>query len=378
MNISKSSDLAKKKIYKSMFEIENIDVHMKKKNMLNSLKKSATLCQYDYLKESLKKIKVEEPSSEIQLKELINLLNKNKDSGFYVLLQLFLNKYYSIEDSIKIIEYLNKEKNLNDYELYKNIFKYPFKKELKQNKIKIQEYNISKLFNVFEKRYYRYFNIKYDVKINLLKGQANQLKIYEKEKMKNNNYENNILDFNYLDLNFINDEKMELFKDKFLINDNNTYGAYINKPENFKYKYEIINKNGETKYPDNYFDIITCWNFLEKIPNLNSVMKEIKRIIKPNGLLLIYYNVSFNEIDYYLYCLDKVIKYFKKKKFNEKEWNLYIKNESFCRFKNFTNWNSLMYDYDFKEWGYGNYNFSFNYNPNIENLRFIFYINNKN
>ncbi|MEE9323368.1 MAG: class I SAM-dependent methyltransferase [Candidatus Aenigmarchaeota archaeon] len=43
----------------------------------------------------------------------------------------------------------------------------------------------------------------------------------------------------------------------------------------------------ETKYPDEFFDIIICTEVLEHIFDFESVLKEFGRILKPRGLLVI-------------------------------------------------------------------------------------------
>jgi len=40
-------------------------------------------------------------------------------------------------------------------------------------------------------------------------------------------------------------------------------------------------------FDDNFFDIITMWHVLEHVPNLDEQISELKRIIKPNGTILI-------------------------------------------------------------------------------------------
>ncbi len=358
-----------KKIESSMYEKENTNIYLQKKmeEVLKNLKKTATNCQYKYLQNSVKKKIVLEQNSEKQFNTLIDLLNKDENNGFYLLLQLLLNKYFTIIDTIKLIDYIKINKNLKDFKIYDKIFKTEFKKDLfKLDQLKLHEYNISKLFSVFEKRFNEYFGMNYELKLDLLKGQKKYNDLYK--------LNNKINNYNYLDLGFMNSDKINLIKNKFKIEKNNVYGAYINKPLNFDYEYTIIKDNGNIDYPDEYFDLVTCWNFFEKIQNMNLLLKELRRITKKNGLILIYYKVTFSKEDYYLYCINEVIKYFKNKTFNKKEWKIYLKNYSFNRFLNFTEWNSIFYEYGFKTFGFGNYNYFLNYNPNIENKRFIFYI----
>ncbi len=41
----------------------------------------------------------------------------------------------------------------------------------------------------------------------------------------------------------------------------------------------------ELQFPDNYFDVVTLWQFLEHVPYPLIVLKEVYRILKPEGLL---------------------------------------------------------------------------------------------
>ena len=45
----------------------------------------------------------------------------------------------------------------------------------------------------------------------------------------------------------------------------------------------------EAQFKDNSFDIITMWDVLEHVPNPLHTLKEIKRILRPDGLLVINY-----------------------------------------------------------------------------------------
>lgn len=40
-------------------------------------------------------------------------------------------------------------------------------------------------------------------------------------------------------------------------------------------------------YPNNYFDVITCTEVIEHIPEYKKVIEELKRCLKPNGLLIL-------------------------------------------------------------------------------------------
>ena len=49
----------------------------------------------------------------------------------------------------------------------------------------------------------------------------------------------------------------------------------------------------KTKYPNKFFDIIICTEVLEHIFEFKSVLKELRRILKPNGLLIITFPNEF-------------------------------------------------------------------------------------
>jgi 2-polyprenyl-3-methyl-5-hydroxy-6-metoxy-1,4-benzoquinol methylase len=55
-----------------------------------------------------------------------------------------------------------------------------------------------------------------------------------------------------------------------------------------QFKINIINGKVESAaFLDDSFDVVTLFDVLEHIPDFNSLLIEIKRILKPNGLLLI-------------------------------------------------------------------------------------------
>ncbi|KKQ30075.1 MAG: Methyltransferase type 12 [Candidatus Shapirobacteria bacterium GW2011_GWE1_38_10] len=57
-------------------------------------------------------------------------------------------------------------------------------------------------------------------------------------------------------------------------------------------KYSVNIKQGtlkEAKFKDNYFDVITMWDVIEHLPNPDSELKEICRVLKPGGMLVVNY-----------------------------------------------------------------------------------------
>jgi SAM-dependent methyltransferase len=198
----------------------------------------------------------------------------------------------------------------------------------------------------------------------------NYYKIYNKNNLSENRY-------NYLDIGFKKDYKINLFKKIFLINKNNVYGAYINlpsKPNVNSFDYKKIENNGFIDYPNNFFNIITCWDFFEKIPNITLILNELKRILKTNGLLVISINESYNLIDNELYNINDILYYFSNNKFNKKKWNEYLKNNSFNRYSNFVIWNTLLKEYGFDTFGFTSCKNNLFYTPYTYNKSYIIYI----
>lgn len=51
--------------------------------------------------------------------------------------------------------------------------------------------------------------------------------------------------------------------------------------------YHMPNLSGKIDFPDNHFDLITCFSTLHHIPNVSFVLSEMYRCLKPNGYLLV-------------------------------------------------------------------------------------------
>ena len=59
------------------------------------------------------------------------------------------------------------------------------------------------------------------------------------------------------------------------------------KPRNIAIQKGVSFVNNLSDLADNSFDVITMWHVLEHVPDLDLQIKEIKRLIKPNGSILI-------------------------------------------------------------------------------------------
>lgn len=53
-----------------------------------------------------------------------------------------------------------------------------------------------------------------------------------------------------------------------------------------KIKYKKPQVSGKLDFPDDYFDLITCFGVLHHIPNVSFIMKEFSRVLKKGGIIL--------------------------------------------------------------------------------------------
>jgi SAM-dependent methyltransferase len=51
--------------------------------------------------------------------------------------------------------------------------------------------------------------------------------------------------------------------------------------------YKMPAISGKINYPDNYFDLVTCFGTLHHIPNVSDVIAELHRVTKPGGMILL-------------------------------------------------------------------------------------------
>lgn len=57
--------------------------------------------------------------------------------------------------------------------------------------------------------------------------------------------------------------------------------------DNLKSSKLMVKEADNTGFPDNFFDIITCFDILEHLNNPDAALKECRRILKENGLLIV-------------------------------------------------------------------------------------------
>ncbi|MCL1937783.1 MAG: methyltransferase domain-containing protein [Candidatus Azobacteroides sp.] len=52
-------------------------------------------------------------------------------------------------------------------------------------------------------------------------------------------------------------------------------------------EYQSPHKDGQIEFPDHSFDLITCFDALHHIPNVSFVLKELFRVLQPDGYILL-------------------------------------------------------------------------------------------
>lgn len=109
----------------------------------------------------------------------------------------------------------------------------------------------------------------------------------------------------------------------------------VAKSRNINIDFRLIEKNHTFKEPDNTFDVITIIGVVEHVFDQISLLKELKRILKPGGILVVavpgHHLFSFLDMGNFKFSFPKLHKFFVRNKYTEEEYNArYVKNEFGC------------------------------------------------
>jgi ubiquinone/menaquinone biosynthesis C-methylase UbiE len=333
----KSKLLIKKLSEKKTFKINKIDenvdtydhlidkngylnfLHRKKKIEINSI------CMYDTLEELYIKKKIDYPDSRsnVQIQYLIKNIFKGKKIIPLKNLYLLFTHFLPFDDSYRLINIL---KNKNIYkdnqiiEIIKNIY-------IKRKK----NTNYSSGTKCSTKEFTSQYISSY-IKRNLSKTLLN----YDSKKI------------SYIDLCCGNGTKTIQIANQLKIPMNNVYGTDImewgpyKSKKKFPFHFKYI-ENNKLHYEDNSFELITCFLSLHHIQKLSNFLKEIHRVLKPNGIFVFIEHEPYDD-------LDKIIIDFQHALFsylydNNKD---YLKNPVYSRYFNFMEWDYIMDKHKFE------------------------------
>lgn len=259
--------------------------------------------------------------SNIQIQKYFEEAVKDKNITEITRLQVLFMHFINYESSAKIIEKLYKNNKLSDNEIIDFI---------KNNTI---HKTIHDKYQICEKWEYA-IEILSHLYINKIKSKNNE-----------------ISNIKYLDLCCGSGKKSKLFhknlgieKSNTYISDIQTWGPYQKNKSKMPFQFTFI-ENNKLDYENEQFDLVTCILSLHHVKELESFIKEIYRIIKKNGFLLLIDHCVYNDYDrlfiniqhmLYTYFYDKKIDYIENPEyiycFNMHEWNYIMsKNKFFCK-----------------------------------------------
>jgi ubiquinone/menaquinone biosynthesis C-methylase UbiE len=172
----------------------------------------------------------------------------------------------------------------------------------------------------------------------------NMIIIYKKI---NNN--DNLSKINYLDIGCGSGNKTQKIAKILKLDMSNVYGADISNwgPYNQKeylHKFNFIKiENEKINIEDNHIDFCSCILTLHHIKNLSTILLEIKRILKPNGILLLIEHNNYDDTDnLILDILHMLYGYLYDNN------NRYLIEPDYAQYNNWVEWNFIMEKYNFK------------------------------
>lgn len=299
--------------------------------------KDITECQHKAFKKYYNSKEFNYPNSKSNkmISTYFQYLQIDKKMYLYVRLYTLFIHFMNIDSALKIIEQIKKNSNQSDRVIINNILnvnKYNKKKNIGEECNKDlcgeKEYLYSLLYNNF-------------------------LKIIDKKNLKN---------IKYLDIGCGNGNKTLIISKIFNIPKENVYctdipswGPYeksrLVKFEKDHFQY-IDENSGKLKFKDNTFDFISVILTLHHIPNITQTLNEIKRILKPNGILMIIEHNALKKYDHLLIEIQHMLYGYIYDKKNPDCKN-YIDNPITNRYMNIMEWTYLFDKHKFK-YLYGN------------------------
>ena len=207
-------------------------------------------------------------NSNNQIKFLITNIYDNKNITYLNHFITLLTHFISFDSSFKLLNII-KSKNITDTEIMQLVDKM---KDKLDTKYSIGEECSKQIFGI------EFLKEKIDKKYKATK------------------------DIKYLDIGCGDGRKTMLFHKIFNINISDVCGTDIKlwgpyqKNRTFPFKFNFILNNEKLNYDDNSFDIITCFLTLHHIKNMDDMISEIYRVLKPNGIFIL---VEHDVLNYY-------------------------------------------------------------------------------
>ena len=134
-----------------------------------------------------------------------------------------------------------------------------------------------------------------------------------------------------------------------------------------KDRFKLI-KNNKYDFKDNRFDLVSCFMVLHHIPQLEKTLKEITRVLKPGGFLIISEHDAFTDYDKMLIDVEHLI-YEMALKDNQN-----ILHNYYGKYYNLYEWHYIMDKFNFKLIQYKHYNVFAGARFNVNATRYFYAI----
>ena len=268
-------------------------------------------------------------------------------------IQLLLMHFIPFKLSNKVINEFKVNINLKDNEVIKYINKNTSKEKLESK------------FNPFDICYEWNFALQ-NISLNYINNIKNKNKNKSKSKKINN--------LKYLDVGCGNGIKTKKLSTALKLEKENTYctdienwGPYEKNKDNIPFQFKYI-VDGKLDYPDNTFDIVSCFYTLHHIPKMEDFIKEINRVIKPGGYLILVEHSIYTDYDRLLVNIQHMLY----KVFYDSKKD-YINNPDYIYCYNMYEWNYIMTQNNFTVEDTNILSFGNEFNINYDNTFYGFY-----
>lgn len=272
-----------------------------------------------------------EQLSNNQLVTLVNNINKNDYISYETKLKMIFLKFFNREFTNKLYSVISRNPKMKDTEIMSYI---------------MSRYKYSK----------KDFHSQKSLSLKICSEWTFAIQIivhYYKRIMKKMNGKYNPSKIKYIDIGCGGGNKtkkigneLELSHDNIFGADIKTWGPYLQ--TELVHKFNFIDVDNDKIYAnDNTFDIATCILMLHHVKNLDKLIQDIKRVLKPGGILIIVEHNIYDDYDHlmldvlhmlYEHIVDKNKQYLKHPQYaayyNWIEWNYIMKKHEFIFVKN--------------------------------------------